>query len=113
MSAVFYWAGRPIPFLDGETVAFALARAGVHDLGPTPTGGRAAVFCGIGQCQGCLINLGGRLAEACLVTADAGMRLAPLPEGYVNLDAEAEAEANAAQHGAAELVAGPAGGKDV
>lgn len=100
MSAVFYWASRPIPFIAGETVAFALARAGVHDLGATLTGGRAAIFCGIGQCQGCLISVGGRLAEACLVVAEAGMQFAPLPDLGTRSDAGVVAEA--AQQGAAE-----------
>lgn len=80
MSRFFRWEDREIPFLAGESVASALARVGIHDLGPTATGGRAALFCGIGQCQGCLIEFDGRLTEACLLPAAEGMRLGPRTE---------------------------------
>lgn len=69
MTASFHWNGRAIAFFEGETVASALARAGIFDLGPTTVGGRATVFCGIGQCQGCLIEIDGRQTEACLLPA--------------------------------------------
>lgn len=73
MTGVFHWNGRAIAFLSGETVASALSRAGIFDLGPTATGGRAAIFCGVGQCQGCLVEIGGRMTEACLLPARTGM----------------------------------------
>ena len=71
--SVLYWQGEPIELRTGETVAAALSRAGVHDL----RGGRH--FCGIGQCQNCVVlDQGGRPFEACLTPAKPGMRLVPV-----------------------------------
>ena len=82
MSGHILWSGARIPFQTGESVASALMRAGVLALGTAPTGQGRAVFCGIGQCQGCLVRADGRLTEACLlpcrdgmvITADQGAR---------------------------------------
>lgn len=71
------WQGRPIPFQPGESLASALIRAGVLILGQAPTGQPRAVFCGIGQCQGCLVRVGGRLVEACLTPCRTGMDVFP------------------------------------
>ena len=71
------WQGRPIPFHPGESLASALIRAGVTALGQAPTGQPRAVFCGIGQCQGCLVRVGGRLVEACLTPCRNGMDVFP------------------------------------
>lgn len=69
MSGVILWQGRPVPFRDDERVASALMRAGISDLG---------VFCGIGQCQGCLVRVDGRLTEACLARCRDGLQVQPL-----------------------------------
>ncbi|WP_353475960.1 FAD-dependent oxidoreductase (plasmid) [Salipiger sp. H15] len=66
---IFYWRGQPLPFAPGESVAHALGRAGIAEFGPGPTGTARAVFCGIGQCQMCLVEVAGRSAEACLTPA--------------------------------------------
>lgn len=71
------WQGTPVPFREGETVATALLRAGVASFGPAPAGQLRAVFCGIGQCQGCLVQIGGRLTEACLTPCRGGLEVAP------------------------------------
>ena len=68
--------GRPVPFRHGESVASALISAGIHDLGAGHTGLRRAVFCGIGQCQGCLVRHEGRWVEACLLTCLDGLEVA-------------------------------------
>jgi D-hydroxyproline dehydrogenase subunit gamma len=81
MTGVFRWQGRSIPFHPGETVAFALARAGVVHLGMAATGQVRAVFCGIGQCQGCLVRADGRVTEACLLPAREDMVVAPAQGG--------------------------------
>lgn len=82
MGAMIEWQGRPVAFRPGESVASALARAGITRLGTTPGGLARGVFCGIGQCQNCLVMLDGRPVEACLTPCRSGMRLAPLPEGH-------------------------------
>jgi aerobic-type carbon monoxide dehydrogenase small subunit (CoxS/CutS family) len=78
MSGRFLWQGREIAFHTGESVGLALARAGVRALGPRPNGGEHALFCGIGQCQGCLVAVEGRVVEACLTPCHDGARVEPL-----------------------------------
>lgn len=77
MSAVIYWHGTAIPFRPGETVAVALHRAGIGSFGHGPGGQSRGIFCGIGQCQGCLVRLGDRLTEACLLPCRPGLELGP------------------------------------
>lgn len=72
------WRGQPVSFIPGETVGSALARAGLRDLGPRATGGRHALFCGIGQCQNCLVQIGGRVVEACLTPCADGLAVEPM-----------------------------------
>lgn len=72
----FRWQGQAIAFRAGDTLATALIRAGIVDLGA----GRA-VFCGIGQCQGCLVRSNGRLVEACLTPCRAGLDVSPQTRG--------------------------------
>lgn len=75
MSGHILWCGTSVAFQPGESVASALMRAGVQALGAAPTGQVRAVFCGIGQCQGCLIRVDGRLTEACLLPCRDGMTI--------------------------------------
>jgi formate dehydrogenase major subunit len=70
------WRGTPVPFLEGQTIASALLRAGVPLSGADDLGPR--FFCGIGSCQNCLVRFDGRIVEACLTPATTGSRLAPL-----------------------------------
>lgn len=67
--------GRAVPFRAGESVASALIRAGWRDLGPGATGLPRAVFCGIGQCQGCLVRQAGRWVESCLLPCVDGLEI--------------------------------------
>lgn len=80
MNPCFYWIDRPVSFRPGETVAAALLRAGIADLGPEGGAVRGRLFCGIGACQACVIAIAGEGAiEACLTPARSGMRLSPQP----------------------------------
>ncbi len=81
MSGLIHWQGRALPFRPGETVGQALERAGVINFGSTPTGQSRAIFCGIGQCQGCLIRADGRMTEACLLPCRDGMVVTPAEGG--------------------------------
>lgn len=68
-----------VPFHPGETIAAALLRCGVTDLGAGATGLRGRYFCGIGTCQACLVSVDGASpVEACLTPAREGMHLAPV-----------------------------------
>lgn len=79
MNDYIVWQGRKVPFREGDTVAAALMQAGIVDLGAGTRGDghRRSVFCGIGQCQGCLVRIDGRVTEACLLPCVTGMALAP------------------------------------
>ena len=85
-----YWCGQPLPFVAGESVAHALTRAGVTCFGPSPVGVARAVFCGIGQCQMCLVQIDGRTAEACLTLCVEGMQLRPETTGAKNIHPETD-----------------------
>jgi aerobic-type carbon monoxide dehydrogenase small subunit (CoxS/CutS family) len=66
----FYWNEQAIPYRDGETLALALRRAQVEDFGSAAGGQQGRYFCGIGQCQGCLVSVdGGAAVESCLTPA--------------------------------------------
>jgi predicted molibdopterin-dependent oxidoreductase YjgC len=74
----FLWRGAAISFRAGESVASALMRAGVPDLGADGAGARLRYFCGIGACQGCLVSIDGSIAESCLTPAREGLKVDPV-----------------------------------
>lgn len=78
--STFLWCDRVIEFGKGETVAAALLRAGIRELGQPMAGpARGRVFCGIGACQACLVrSRDGVILEACITPARAGMALSPV-----------------------------------
>ncbi len=78
-SPVLYWGQMAVPFHSGETIAVALLRHGVTDLGVSATGPHGRYFCGIGTCQACLVSVDGASpVEACLTPAREGMHLTPV-----------------------------------
>lgn len=77
MTGSIQWKGQPLPFHTGESVATALLRAGIIVLGQSPAGQPRALFCGIGQCQGCLVRIDGILREACLTPCRDGLSVMP------------------------------------
>jgi len=73
-----YWNQLAVPFHPGETIAAALARGEVTHWGDAVGGLQARYFCGIGNCQACLVSIDGASpVEACLTPAQDGMRLTP------------------------------------
>jgi hypothetical protein len=67
MTGHIFWNGRAIRFVPGDTVATALMQSGIRSLGRRQSGGTYSVFCGIGQCQGCLVfDAHGQALESCL-----------------------------------------------
>ena len=79
MSGTIIWNGKSIPFESGETVAQALMRVGVLRFGATGSGQQLGLFCGIGQCQPCLVEIiGGSPREACLTPCRDGLALRPI-----------------------------------
>ena len=80
MTSHFFWNGEPVAFQPGETIAAALLRAGIADLGRSGDVPGGRVFCGIGACQGCVVAVAGAApVEACLTPASEGLRLGSLP----------------------------------
>lgn len=82
MPHTLFWNQTAVPFRPGETIAAALHRSGIDDLGATVGNQRGRYFCGIGACQACLVSVDGACpVEACLTPAQPGMRLsAALPD---------------------------------
>lgn len=73
-SRTFLWNGSSVPFEDGDTIAIALVRAGIFDLGPGPSSSHGRYFCGSGACQNCVVRIKGLgRVESCLTPAAPGM----------------------------------------
>lgn len=81
MTQTIKWNGHPLHFVKGQTVAQALMKAGIVSYG-TPSSGQAfSVFCGIGQCQSCLVEVEGEAPrEACLLPCFEGLILRAIGE---------------------------------
>jgi predicted molibdopterin-dependent oxidoreductase YjgC len=71
----FEFDGSPVPFVQGQTVAAALWAHGIRSWRTTRLGGRPrGLFCGIGVCFDCLVEIGGRPdRRACLEPAADGL----------------------------------------
>jgi predicted molibdopterin-dependent oxidoreductase YjgC len=71
----FDFDGARIPFVEGQTVGAALWANGVRSWRTTRIGGRPrGLFCGIGVCFDCMVEIDGRPDQrACLVPAAAGL----------------------------------------
>ncbi|MCW3474226.1 FAD-dependent oxidoreductase [Limobrevibacterium gyesilva] len=88
-----HFEGRPVPALEGETVAAALSAAGIVAFRHTPTGAPRGLFCGMGACFDCVVTVDGQIGRrACLEKVADGMAvtgampaepapLAPDPQG--------------------------------
>ncbi len=86
----FFWKGTPITFMDGESIAIALARSQISEFGATNSGQVKSIFCGIGQCQGCTVYVKGiGNTEACLMPGQQDLdvepcQLLPFTQGSTN-----------------------------
>lgn len=79
MSSFVYWGDRKIPFRRGESLACTLLRESTAGCGTSAVGQTYGLFCGIGACQGCLVDVEGRgVVEACLTLPQDGMRVNPI-----------------------------------
>jgi predicted molibdopterin-dependent oxidoreductase YjgC len=74
MSA-FEFDGSPVPFAPGQTIGAALWAHGVRSWRTTRFAGRPrGLFCGIGVCFDCLVEVDGRAdRRACLEPAVDGL----------------------------------------
>lgn len=70
----FRFDGRVYLAEAGDTIAAALLRAGVRQLRRAPSGGAPrGLFCCMGICQECVVEVDGIHREACRTPVTAGM----------------------------------------
>ncbi|MEJ0016234.1 MAG: FAD-dependent oxidoreductase [Acetobacteraceae bacterium] len=75
-----HFDGRPIPALDGETIAAALSAAGIVAFRHTPSGAPRGLHCGMGACFDCVVSVDGRIGQrACMTRVADGMAVAGEP----------------------------------
>lgn len=72
----FHFEGEALRARGGQSVASALTEAGVAVFRHTARGSPRGLFCGMGVCQDCLVEVDGRPNQrACMTVLDAGMRV--------------------------------------
>lgn len=64
----FEFEGRKLQGRVGETIAAALTAAGERELRETKAGQRRGIFCGMGVCQECLVEIDGRPNQRACMT---------------------------------------------
>lgn len=68
----FKFDGMGVAAHDGETIAAALFRAGITHIRNAPSGTPRGMFCAMGVCQECVVNIDGKIVEACRTTVQEG-----------------------------------------
>ena len=75
----FFWKGRPMEALEGETLASALFASGVRVFGRHVKDGAAqGLFCANGQCAQCLVLADGIPVKSCMELVRPGVRVEPV-----------------------------------
>ena len=78
-----------VPAIEGETVAAALAAAGISALRRSRSGEARGIFCGMGVCFECLVTVDGRPAQrACMTKVRDGMSVAAQRDDRPTVPAE-------------------------
>lgn len=67
--------GKPFEAFAGETVACALLAAGQRRLRSSPAGGSRGMFCAMGVCQECVVEIDGRSLASCQHPVSEGLRI--------------------------------------
>ncbi len=101
--------GRPVEALPGETIAAAMAAAGLHAFGADPAGRPRGLGCGMGACEACQVDVEslGRV-RACMTPVTEGMRVAVAPAAAAGGERAAPPAAES-RCDVAVVGAGPAG----
>lgn len=74
--------GEPVMARAGESVAAALAGHGIIPLRTTRTGAARGMFCGMGVCQDCLVEIDGQPGRrACMTTVDRPLTVRRMAHG--------------------------------
>ncbi|WP_323766305.1 FAD-dependent oxidoreductase [Marinovum sp.] len=72
----FTWNGAPLEARAGDSIAAALTAAGVRKLGTGCAGQDRAMFCGMGVCQDCAVQVDGQVGQlACMTKVTPGMEI--------------------------------------
>ena len=72
--------GKPIPALEGETIAAALSAADIVSFRRTTSGAPRGLHCGMGACFDCVVTVDGRIGQrACMTKVADGMIVAGEP----------------------------------
>ncbi len=72
--------GTPVDAFEGESIAVALAAAGILTLRHSPAaGGGRGMFCLMGVCQECVVSVDGVPVTACLEPVRDGMAVSLSP----------------------------------
>ncbi|RMH53110.1 MAG: (2Fe-2S)-binding protein, partial [Alphaproteobacteria bacterium] len=76
----FTFEGRPVSARPGQSLAAALIASGIRALRETGHGDCRGVFCGIGVCQECLVEIDGRQGiRACMTPVRPGIAVRRQP----------------------------------
>ncbi len=68
--------GHPLHAPEGQSLGAALLAAGRATLRESPGGHPRGLYCGIGVCQECRVQVDGRgVVRACVTPVSAGMRV--------------------------------------
>jgi hypothetical protein len=76
VSFQFEFEGEAVPAEPGDTIGAALVRARRLALAVGPAGGARGLYCGIGVCFECVVDVEGiGRVRSCLQRAEPGMRV--------------------------------------
>ena len=72
----FEFEGRVLYAFPGDSIAAALTSYGIIDLRITSSGESRGIFCGMGVCHDCLVDVDGNQNQrACMTKVKNGMRI--------------------------------------
>ena len=75
-AAVTLWVdGRAVPAFAGESIATALWAGGIRRLRTSPGGAPRGMFCGMGVCQECVVEVEGVTVAACQTRVADGLSI--------------------------------------
>lgn len=75
-TVTFAYNTLPVSGYDGETLATALLRAGLVHLRNAPEDNAPrGVFCAMGLCQECVVQINGAKIESCRATVSEGLNV--------------------------------------
>lgn len=69
----FNFDGKTFTAFDGETISAALLRSGQNNIRLAPNETPRGMFCGMGVCQECVVEVNGKRTEACRTKVTDGL----------------------------------------